>query len=155
MTDLTQLYHEVIIDHGKNPRNYGVLDNEKTRSLQGVNPLCGDQLTLYLDVEGGKIVEAKFVGHGCAISMASGSLMTQAVKGKTLEEAKALFEAFHGLLLKEKIPEEVAKILGKLIILEGVAAYPSRIKCATLAWHTLNGILEGGREPVSTEEDAP
>ncbi len=150
MTDLSALYHEVIVDHGKNPRNFGVL--ESALELKGVNPLCGDQLTLYLKIEGDKIVEARFTGKGCAISMASASLMTQAIKGKTCAEAKALFEAFHALLLQEKTLKEVEGELGKLVILQGVAAYPSRVKCASLAWHALNGILSGEEGEISTEK---
>lgn len=149
MSDLSNLYHEVIVDHGKNPRNFGKLEN--ALELKGLNPLCGDQLTLYVKLDAGKITEIKFSGQGCAISMASTSLMTQALKGKTEAEAKALFEAFHGLLMEEKTPEEVNDILGKLIILRGVAAYPSRVKCATLAWHTLQGILSGKTQAISTE----
>lgn len=150
MSDLTSLYHEVIVDHGKTPRNFGTLDN--ALHLKGVNPLCGDQLTLYLKMDGDKIAEAKFSGQGCAISMASASLMTQALKGKTQSEAQSLFAAFHGLIMQEKTPEEVSSILGKLMVLQGVAAYPSRIKCVNLAWHTLSGILSGKTEAVSTEK---
>lgn len=153
MDNLTQLYHEVIIDHGKNPRNFGVL--EGALELKGINPMCGDQITLYLKIEDGKIIDAKFNGQGCAISMASSSLMTQAVKGKTVDEAKILFDAFHGLLMAEQTPEQVSTILGKLMILQGVALYPSRIKCATLAWHTLNGVLSGEKKQVSTEGGGP
>lgn len=150
MSDLAQLYHEVIVDHGKNPRNFGALKN--ALELQGLNPLCGDQMTLYLRIGQDRIVDAKFSGQGCAISMASCSLMTQAVKGKTVAEAKALFEAFHGLLMKEQALENVEAILGKLAILQGVAEYPSRVKCASLGWHTLNALLDGQHEPISTEK---
>lgn len=150
MSDLMQLYHEVIVDHGKNPRNFGTL--EGALELKGLNPLCGDQMTLYLKIENNKIVDVKFSGQGCAISTASNSLMTQAIKGKTLEEAQALFDAFHGLLMKEKSLMEVENILGKLVILQGVSAYPSRVKCASLGWHTLNALLHGQKEPVSTEK---
>jgi len=150
MDNLVALYHEMIVDHGKNPRNFGVL--EGVHELKGLNPLCGDQITLYVKIEGGKITDAKFSGQGCAISMASSSLMTQAIKGKTVVEAKTLFEAFHGLIMQETSLDHVNPILGKLAVLQGVAAYPSRIKCATLAWHALNGILEGADAPVSTEK---
>ena len=150
MHDLLALYHEMIVDHGKNPRNFGVLEN--AHELKDLNPLCGDQLTLYVKIDGDIITDAKFSGQGCAISMASSSLMTQAIKGKTLAEAKTLFEAFHGLIMQETTLEHVGAILGKLAVLQGVAAYPSRIKCATLAWHALNGILDGANAPVSTEK---
>ncbi len=151
MSDLTNLYHEVIVDHGKNPRNFGTLD--QALSLQGFNPLCGDQLRLYLKITDGKITEAKFSGQGCAISVASASLMTQSVKGKTVEEAEALFKAFHSLIMQEQSAVTgIEGVLGKLMVLQGVSAYPSRIKCATLAWHTLNGILAGKTEAVSTEK---
>lgn len=150
MSDLTHLYHEVIIDHGKNPRNFGLL--EDALQLKGLNPLCGDQLTLYVRIEGDKIIDTKFSGHGCAISMASSSMMTQAIKGKTVREAQDLFEAFHGLLIQRKNASETTVQLGKLAILQGVAAFPSRVKCATLAWHTLSNILAGRMEAVSTEK---
>lgn len=146
MSELNTLYHELIIDHGRSPRNFGELPD--AQELEGFNPLCGDRLTLYLKIHDHKITEVKFKGQGCAISVASASLMTQALKGKTIDEAKALFSAFHQMIVDKKVDET---ILGKLAILQGVAEFPSRIKCATLAWHTLNAMLQGQHERVSTE----
>lgn len=149
MSDINQLYHEVIVDHGRHPRNFGTLDH--ALHLAGRNPLCGDMLTLYLQIKEGVIVDGKFDGQGCAISVASASLMLQSIKGKTVEEAKALFRAFHALITEQKSSEDVEKLLGKLMILAGVAEYPSRVKCATLGWQTLMALLEGKKEAVSTE----
>jgi nitrogen fixation NifU-like protein len=149
MSQLNQLYHEVIVDHGRHPRNFGALANAK--QLRGHNPLCGDELTLYLQIEAGQIKEARFDGQGCAISVASSSLMTQAIKGKTLAEAEALFSAFHAFLMEGHQDSKTETLLGKLVILKGVSEYPSRIKCATLAWHTLHALLQDEHEPVSTE----
>lgn len=146
MSEINTLYHELIIDHGRAPRNFGTL--EDAISLEGFNPLCGDQLTLFLKIKDNHVEDAKFKGAGCAISVASASMMTQAIKGKTLDEAKQLFKAFHDMLVEKHVNEEV---LGKLSILQGVAKYPSRIKCATLAWHTLNGLLNGSHDRISTE----
>ncbi len=150
MSSLNQLYHDVIVDHGRHPRNFGRL--EQAQQLRGHNPLCGDELTLYLQIEKGKIMDARFDGHGCAISMASSSLMTQAIKGKSITEAEALFQQFHSLLMEENTSTQALEaVLGKLVILKGVAEYPSRVKCATLAWHTLHALLQNEQEPVSTE----
>lgn len=150
MSDINQLYHEVIVDHGRHPRNFGRLE-EGAIHLVGRNPVCGDTLTLYLQIKNKVVVDAKFEGQGCAISVASTSLMIQAIKGKTVEEAKALFHAFHALIT-EKNADEAAKILlGKLMILAGVAEYPSRVKCATLGWQTLMALLTGKQDVVSTE----
>lgn len=148
MSELNSLYHELIIDHGRAPRNFGELAEAK--HLEGFNPLCGDRLTLYLKIENDKITDVKFKGQGCAISMASASLMTQAIKGKTLHEAQTLFSSFHHMLISKEVDEAA---LGKLAILQGVAEFPSRIKCAILAWHTLNALLKGEEEPVTTEKD--
>ena len=149
MSSLNQLYHEVIVDHGRHPRNFGELPDAK--KLRGYNPLCGDELTLYLKIDQGRIADARFDGHGCAISMASTSLMTQAIKGKTLEEAENLFQNFHAFLMEDRHDAVTETLLGKLVILKGVAEYPSRVKCATLAWHTLHALLKDEHEPVSTE----
>ncbi|MCX7122934.1 MAG: SUF system NifU family Fe-S cluster assembly protein [Gammaproteobacteria bacterium] len=149
MSSLNQLYHEVIVDHGRHPRNFGMLPDAK--HLRGHNPLCGDELMLYLKIEQGMIVESRFDGQGCAISMASASLMTQAIKGKTLAEAEILFEHFHSFLINPHEDADADALLGKLVILKGVSEYPSRIKCATLAWHTLHALLKNEHEPVSTE----
>jgi len=153
--DVGDLYQELILDHNKSPRNFGKLDTP-SRHAEGYNPLCGDQLTLDLELEGGEIRNIAFAGMGCAISTASASLMTEAVKGKTIEEAEALFHRFHQLIVGKPPaaePAENAEIipLGKLEALSGVAAYPNRIKCATLAWHTLHAALTDTAEPVTTE----
>jgi len=148
MSDLRELYQEVIFDHNRNPRNFGRLEGA-THRAEGHNPLCGDQLTLYLKVgEDGRIEDVAFEGKGCAISTASASLLTEAVKGRTLEEAERLFRGFHGMIMDEPAPEPVE--LGKLEVLGGVKEYPTRVKCATLAWHTLHAAIEG-KDQVSTE----
>ena len=149
MSDLRDLYQEVIVDHSRRPRNFGPLPGHNHRA-EGFNPLCGDQLILYLRVEAGVIAEARFEGAGCAISTASASLMTEALKGKTLAQAEALFAGFHELLTG---PAEKAgaAALGKLQVLAGVREFPARIKCATLAWHTLQAALRDENKPVSTE----
>lgn len=151
MTDhLRELYQEVIIDHGRKPRNFGKCEHS-THSQEGYNPLCGDQLTIHLAVKNNAIQHATFEGAGCAISVASASLMVQAMIGKTQEQALALFEAFHSLIMGDKITTEQEKLLDKLNVLAGVREYPTRIKCATLAWHTLKGALAGDNNRVSTE----
>lgn len=149
MPDLRDLYQEVILDHGRRPRNFGPLA-EANHHAEGFNPLCGDRLTLHLEVEGGVIRDVRFEGTGCAISTASASLMTEALKGKSEAEAEALFGAFHSLLTGNGA-EEPAVPLGKLEVLAGVRDFPTRIKCATLAWHTLEAALHGERQPVTTE----
>ena len=146
MNDLRELYQEVIIDHSRNPRNFHGLANAD-RHAEGFNPLCGDRLTLYLEMNGEKIKEASFEGCGCAISTASASLMTEAIKGKTVAEVESLFHDFHQALTQN----EMSKDLGKLQILVGVKQFPMRVKCATLAWHTLNAALLNEVKPVSTE----
>lgn len=146
MSDLRDLYQEVIIDHGRRPRNFGHLA-EANRSAEGYNPLCGDRLTLYLRVEDGIIRAARFQGAGCAISTASASLMTEALRGKTEAEAEALFAGFHALVTAAQAPAG----MGKLAVLAGVREFPSRIKCATLAWHTLHAALAGRQKPATTE----
>ncbi len=148
-SELAALYRDVIIDHNKSPRNFGELDPPR-READGYNPLCGDRLTIYLVLDGERIANLRFRGNGCAISIASASLMTEALKGKTIAEARDLFEQMHTLLTeRDSTPDEEA--LGKLAALEGVRAYPSRIKCATLAWHTLQSALAGEHEPITTE----
>lgn len=145
--ELRALYQEVIIDHGRHPRNFGVMP-EATHVLDGYNPLCGDKLKLFLNIKENKIEKAMFEGSGCAISMASASLMSQHLQGKNLEEAQKLFQWFHAMVVDKHQPSEY---LGKLAILEGVKEYPARVKCATLAWHTLHNILEGKHEVAVTE----
>lgn len=147
MSDLRELYQEVILDHNKRPRNYRVAEPH-THHADGYNPLCGDKVTIYADVEDGVVKDLSFQGEGCAISTASASILTEAIKGKTLEEAQALFEQFHDLVTLDDA--EAGPELGKLAVLAGVKDYPNRVKCATLAWHTLHAALEN-RESVSTE----
>ena len=149
MTALSDLYQEVILDHNKTPRNYRAVEGA-THSGLGHNPLCGDQLALYVKVEDGVIRDIGFQGKGCAISKASASLMTEAVKGKTIEEAEALFARFHDLLTGPPDVKADAKSFGKLAVFSGVREFPVRVKCATLAWHTLHSALAGGA-PASTE----
>ena len=143
MTALTDLYQEVILDHNKSPRNFGTLVGA-THSGIGHNPLCGDQLTLFARVENGVIREIAFQGKGCAISKASASLMTEAVKGKTTAEAEALFARFHDLLTGPPDVPADTKSFGKLAVFSGVREFPVRVKCATLAWHTLHSAIAGG-----------
>ena len=148
MTDLRDLYQEVILDHGRRPRNFGPLAGAN-RHAEGFNPLCGDRLTLHLKVEDGVIREARFEGSGCAISTASASLMTEALKGRSEAEAVAMFGAFHDMLTG---PEGAGTApLGKLEVLAGVREFPTRVKCATLAWHTLDAALHRSDTPVRTE----
>lgn len=150
MSDLRDLYQELIVDHNKNPRNYGVLADANRRA-EGYNPLCGDKVTVYLHVDGDRVTDLRFEGAGCAISTASASLMTQAVKGKTVAEAEQMFAAFHAMVTGEDTSEETAERLGKLAVLAGVREYPSRVKCATLAWHTLHNAAHGEAVTAKTE----
>ncbi len=149
--DLRDLYQEVIFDHNRNPRNFRVIDNAD-RKVEGFNPLCGDRLTLFLKMDDDTIADACFQGSGCAISTASASLMTEIIKGKTEAEAVALFKAFHDMATGkgEDVPLDA---IGKLAVLAGVRDYPARVKCATLAWHTLDAALKNQAEPVTTEQD--
>jgi nitrogen fixation NifU-like protein len=150
MSDLSDLYQEVILDHNRRPRNFGTLA-AATRIANGHNPLCGDKLKLYLRLEGDRIADIAFEGSGCAISKASASLMTDAVKGQSKSDALMLFDRFHDVVttpMDETIDEES---VGKLAVLAGVREYPARVKCASLPWHTLKAALEGADEPVKTE----
>lgn len=147
MSDLRDLYEEVILDHNRNPRNFLKKPDGANRKAYGFNPLCGDEFALHLVVEDGIIKDVGFEGAGCAISTASASLMTEAVKGKTEEEAYALFDKVHKLLREDDRSVDV----GKLTVLAGVHAYPTRVKCATLAWHTLHAALESDNSTVTTE----
>jgi nitrogen fixation NifU-like protein len=149
MFDLKQLYQDVIVDHNRSPRNFGKLENAD-RTLEGFNPLCGDKLTLYVKLDGNTINDIHFDGSGCAISVASASLMTEALKGKTLEQAETIFNDFHHLLTAEDAEPDLDRF-GKLAALAGVRDYPSRIKCASLCWHTLHAVIDGDKAPVSTE----
>jgi len=148
MNNLRELYQEVILDHNRRPRNFGPLP-AANHQAEGDNPLCGDKVSVLLDVEDGRIRDIAFQGVGCAISMASASLMTEALKGQTVEEARRLFHVFHDLLTTgagDTSPE-----LGKLAVFTGVREFPMRVKCATLAWHTLLAALSEKAQPVSTE----
>jgi len=147
--DLKDLYRDVIVDHNRNPRNYGKLDPADAHA-DGHNPLCGDRLTVYVNLDGERIADTKFEGSGCAISVASASLLTEAVKGKSTTEVKALFEDVHALLTQHDASINPAK-LGKLAALSGVREFPARVKCASLCWHTLNAALDRAAEPVTTE----
>jgi nitrogen fixation protein NifU and related proteins len=149
-SSLQELYQEMILDHNRRPRNFRVI--EGGRKSEGYNPLCGDRLTVYLRVENGRIQDASFQGSGCAISKASASLMTDSVKGKTLEEAEALFGRFHEMVTRgDKESEQGYEDLGKLSVLAGVRQFPIRVKCATLPWHALRAAAESRSEVVSTE----
>lgn len=152
MTDLRELYQEVILEHNKSPRNFRLLP-DATHKAEGYNPLCGDRLTLCLRVEGDRIQDVCFQGSGCAISKASASLMTTCVKGKTKAEAAALFEKFHRMLSGKDPSEKDKEFLGKLAVFSGVSEFPVRVKCATLPWHTLKAGLDGKAEKVSTETE--
>ena len=147
MNELRELYQEYVLDHGKNPRNFRYPEGA-THRAEGYNPLCGDKITVKVTVAGDRIVDIGFQGQGCAISTASASTMTEAVKGKTLAEARAFFERFLGMVKGEEEPDVEA--LDKLAVFAGVAEFPMRVKCATLAWHTLTAALEG-KQLVSTE----
>lgn len=146
MSELRELYHEVIIDHGRNPRNFGVLHNAN-HTKEGFNPLCGDKISLFVDEHNGVINNIGFDGCGCAISMASASLMSEVLKGKTIDEAMEIFKLFH-LLVTEGASSEK---LGKLSVMGGVCEFPARVKCAILAWHTLKALLLNDDKTVSTE----
>ncbi len=153
MDALRELYQEVILDHGKNPRNFRRVEHANHEAM-GSNPLCGDQLVVSMDVaEDGTIRDVAFIGKGCAISTASASMMTEMVKGKTVAEAERLFESFHHMCTEDTPPAETAGLeedLERLEVLSGVRQFPVRVKCATLAWHTMKAAAEGKQE-VSTE----
>ena len=146
--DLKDLYRDVILDHNKRPRNFGRLA-PPAQSARGHNPLCGDQLTVYAELEGGVLDEVRFEGTGCAISVASASLMTEALRGKSAAEAERLFNLVHDLLTRADAP--VPAELGKLAALSGVREFPARVKCASLCWHTLRAALASAPAPVCTE----
>lgn len=150
MSELSDLYQEVLLDHYRSPRNRRKLDGAARRA-EGFNPLCGDRVTIYLDVDGERVRDASFEGSGCAISTAAASLMTESVKGKSPEEVENLFRRFHELVTSAPDSEPSTKGLGKLALFAGVREFPIRIKCAILAWHTLQAALADRRETVSTE----
>ena len=147
MSDLSELYQEVILDHNKRPRNYRQLEDASHRA-EGYNPLCGDRLNLFVRLDGDRIADIGFVGSGCAISKASASLMTDALKGLTVADAQALFERFHRMVTTP--PDQPVEDMGKLSVLAGVREFPVRVKCASLAWHTLKAALD--RTPRTSTE---
>ncbi|HEY5701246.1 MAG TPA: SUF system NifU family Fe-S cluster assembly protein [Gammaproteobacteria bacterium] len=150
--DLRSLYEEVILDHNRNPRNFNRRPEGTSHSAEGHNPLCGDHVSVHLRMDGEVIADVTFEGDGCAISTASASLMTEALKGKSEDDAKKLFESIHDALMTEgEDPPDTVSALGKLAVLLGVKEYPMRVKCATLPWHTLQAALKKSGEPVSTE----
>ena len=149
MSELSELYQQVILDHNKKPRNFRKLEHAN-HSAEGYNPLCGDHLTIYLNLEGDAVKEIAFEGSGCAISKAAASMMTQAVKGKNRAQAEALFREFHSMVTGELDEENEANELGNLKIFAGVRDFPVRVKCATLPWHTLHAALNN-EEQASTE----
>jgi nitrogen fixation NifU-like protein len=148
VSDLRELYQEVILDHNRKPRNFRKIA-DADHHAEGFNPLCGDKVTVYLKVEGDRVADVAFEGSGCAISTASASLMTESLKGKSVAEATALFRGFHDLVTG--VPATSNVPLGKLAAFAGVSEFPVRVKCATLAWHTMRAALDGRAEPVSTE----
>ena len=148
MSDLSELYQEILLEHNSKPRNFRKLDNPD-HTADGYNPLCGDRISLYLKVKDGVISDVGFQGSGCAISRASASLMTQSIKGKSVAQAEELFEGFRRMLTERGAPRD-DELLGDLEMLSGVAAFPARIKCAILSWHTLRAALEG-KEAATTE----
>ncbi len=149
MSDLRELYQQVILDHNRNPRNFKELPNPTVR-VEGFNPLCGDHYTVFINLDGETIREISFTGSGCAISKASASVMSSTVKGKSKEEATQLFDTFHRLVTGDSSGLDAAD-LGRLAAFSGVSEFPARVKCATLAWHTLKNAINGTDQVVSTE----
>ena len=148
MSDLRDLYQEVILDHNRNPRNFGPLEDADL-CADGHNPLCGDKLSIAVNVVDGVVTDIRFEGSGCAISKASASLMTEGIQGRTLDEARKLFDRFHQLVTDRSVPPD--EELGKLAVFAGVRDYPARVKCAILAWHTLRAAVDDNQDVVSTE----
>ena len=155
MMDLRELYQDIILDHGRHPRNFRAMA-EPTHTARGHNPLCGDRVTIYLSLDGERIADLSFEGRGCAISTAAASLMTEVLKGKTVAEAETLFQHFHARVTggtETELPEALAADMERLEPLTGVKAYPARVKCATLSWHALEAALKGAPPdtPIKTE----
>ena len=150
MSELDELYQEVILDHNKSPRNFRAMDHAN-RKAEGYNPLCGDHVTVFVQLENGVIQDISFQGSGCAISKASASLMTAELKGKNESAAQTLFENVHKMLTGDASDDQAAGKVGKLQILSGVCKFPARVKCASLAWHTVNAALKGESQPATTE----
>ena len=149
MSELSELYQQVILDHNKKPRNFRKLESAN-HTAEGYNPLCGDQLTIYMNLENDRVTDVGFEGSGCAISKASASMMTQAVKGKSKEQAETLFKEFHSMVTGELDEENEENALGNLRIFAGVREFPVRVKCATLPWHTMHAALNK-QDQTSTE----
>lgn len=145
--DLRDLYQEVILDHNKRPRNFGTL--EGASQAAGHNPMCGDRVSVFVRMQDGRVAEARFMGNGCAISKASASMMTEAVTGRTPDEVRQMFETFHEMVTGKTDADD--EKVGKLVVLSGVKEYPSRVKCAMLAWHALQAAIDGASDTVSTE----
>ena len=152
MSELSELYQQVILDHNKKPRNFRKLETAN-HSAEGYNPLCGDHLTVYMNLEADLVKDVGFEGSGCAISKASASMMTTSVKGKSKEEAEVMFEEFHRMVKGDLDPESEQNHLGRLKIFAGVREFPDSVKCASLSWHTLRAALEGKGEAVTTEDE--
>jgi nitrogen fixation protein NifU and related proteins len=155
MSDLRELYQEIILDHGRHPRNFRALD-EATHRAQGHNPLCGDRVTVYVALDGERIADVSFEGRGCAISTAAASLMTEVLKGKTVAEAKTLFEHFHARvtgIAEAPLPEPLEEEMERLEPLTGVRAYPARVKCATLSWHAFEAALKAGKAGATVQTE--
>lgn len=152
MSELRDLYQEVIIDHGRHPRNFGTFP-EANHNKEGFNPLCGDKVILHVYEKDGIVEKIMFEGSGCAISMASTSLMTEVLKGKTVAEIEEIFLNFHDLVTNAEVAGELGEKLGKLAVLAGVSEFPARVKCATLAWHTLKAALHNDSAKVTTEDN--
>lgn len=150
MSDLRELYQEVILDHHKKPRNFRKLESP-CRHVEGYNPLCGDRITVYVKLEGDRVKDVSFEGSGCAISTALASMMTDSLKGKTRAEAESIFKAFHDLITGKLDESAESSRLGKLAVYSGVREFPIRVKCASLAWHTFHAALHGEEKTVSTE----
>ena len=153
MTNLEALYQEVILDHNRKPRNFREID-DADRTVAGRNPLCGDELTLWLKLDGDRVTDISFKGTGCAVSKSSASLMTAAIKGKTIAEAHQLFDRFHDMVTG-KLPEGQRETMGSLAALGGVSKFPVRVKCASLAWHAMKSALEAGPAEVTTDFEGP
>jgi nitrogen fixation protein NifU and related proteins len=151
MSELRELYQELILDHNRQPRNFGVPE-ESNAEADGHNPLCGDQVHVYLQIEDGRVQDAKFLGQGCAISVASASMMTEAIKGRPVEEVEALFESFHKAMTEDGPAASIQSEPSELDALSGVKEFPIRVKCATLPWHTMAAALRGERKATTETE---
>lgn len=147
---LREIYQQVILDHNKSPQNFRVIENP-TNYSEGFNPLCGDHIHIYMNVIDGKVEDISFQGNGCAISKSSASIMTTIIKGKSKEEAEKFFQKFHDMVTGVETTPEEEESLGKLLVFQGVREFPARVKCASLAWHTMHSAIEGKETTISTE----